>query len=98
MACLGASLLLLPAGVRSVRADEGAEQLMSVDPTLVAGEPVISGDPPVAPAHEPGTAAEAHRPADSGTDVIVLNTRGYNYGPSPTEIDPAALAVESQTP
>ena len=27
--------------------------------------------------------------------VIVLNTRGFNYGPPPAELDPAALKAES---
>ena len=77
---------------------------MSADPTLVASEPVqpvhVEG-PTVAPVVEPAATDEALRPGSAGTEVepgvIVLNTRGYNYGPSPSELDPAALGQESNT-
>ena len=91
----------MPAGVRTVRAEDGAQALMSVDPALVAKEPANVEGPPVAPVAEPTAPDEAVRPGSAGTEVqpgvIVLNTRGYNYGPSPSELDPAALGQESKT-
>ena len=96
------SLLLMPAGVRSVRAEDGAEALMSVDPTLEVSAPGNLEGPPVAPVVEPAAGDEALRPGSAGTEVqhgvIVLNTRGYNYGPSPSALDPAALGQEAKTP
>ena len=44
-------------------------------------------------------ADKASRPGVSGIEiqpgVVVLNTRGYNYGPPPTPLTPEALAQES---
>jgi len=101
LVCLAMSLLLMPAGVRSVRAEDGEKALMSVDPTLVAGEPSNVEGPAVAPVVEAAAADEAVRPGSAGTEVqpgvIVLNTRGYNYGPLPSELDPAALGQEAKT-
>lgn len=41
----------------------------------------------------------ARRPGVSGIEtspgVVVLNTRGYNYGPPPTPLEPEALQHES---
>ncbi len=107
--CLAIALLLLPAGVRIVRADQG-EAVMSVDPELVAEAarvakerreerpahaapvvaPILPADVGEAVAERPGIAGREIRPG-----VIVLNTRGYNYGPPPAQLDPAALGHES---
>ena len=42
---------------------------------------------------------DAQRPGVSGVEIqpgiIVLNTRGYNYGPPPTPLEPAALDQEA---
>jgi len=97
LVCLGVTLALLPAGVNVVRAEDGAEALMSVDP-LLAQQPAPSVAPP-APVI-PATAAaqlQPGQPADTvSPGVVVLNNRGYNYGPPPAEIDPSAMDREDQ--
>jgi hypothetical protein len=58
---------------------------------------------PAAPASNPFVSAaetdRASRPGVSGIEVqpgvVVLNTRGYNYGPPPTPLTPEALAQEA---
>ena len=91
--CLGTTLVLLPAGIRAARADEGVELPMSVDPLLVAAEEVAATQPAAAGPVVPGEGGDEIRPG-----VIVLNTRGYNYGPRPAAIDPAAMQRESGMP
>ncbi|HEB91310.1 MAG TPA: hypothetical protein ENI85_17170 [Deltaproteobacteria bacterium] len=109
LACLAMTLILLPMGVRIARAGEGDAAIMSVDPELAARTtaegpeprptdavpvvaPVLPADPDDALAERPGAAGREIRPG-----VVVLNTRGYNYGPPPARIDPAALGHESGT-
>jgi hypothetical protein len=105
-ACVVATLALLSPGVRVVRAED--EALMSVDPELVAAAegPVPSPSPtvvPSAPAAYPivpaSDVANASRPGVPGIEiqpgVVVLNTRGFNYGPPPTPLAPEALRQES---
>ena len=100
--CLGMTLALLPIGVSAVRAGDGTESLMSLDPLLVEGQAESTLPKPVAPVITPAEAGEFVRPGSAGTEVqpgvIVLNTRGYNYGPPPATIDPAAMNHESPTP
>ena len=100
--CLGTTLVLLPAGIRVARADEGVELLMSVDPLLVAAEEVAATQPAAAGPVVPGEGGDEIRPGVSAREVqpgvIVLNTRGYNYGPRPAAIDPAAMQRESGMP
>lgn len=107
LACLAATLLLsVPSGVRVVRADEDDAKWMSVDPALEA--PTA---PPAAPSTSPpeatrpsrvaaaGEPEKANRPGIAGVEVepgvIVLNTRGYNYGPPPQPPEPEALGYDS---
>lgn len=105
-ACVVATLALLSPGVRIVRAED--EALMSVDPGLVAAAegPAPSPSPavaPSAPAAYPivpaSDVANASRPGVPGIEtqpgVVVLNTRGFNYGPPPTPLAPEALRQES---
>lgn len=69
-------------------------------PALVA--PREAAPAPAAPASNPfvpvAEAERASRPGVSGVEiqpgVVVLNTRGYNYGPPPTPLTPEALAQE----
>ncbi|MFO0689340.1 MAG: hypothetical protein U0900_11590 [Myxococcota bacterium] len=98
--CVVASFALLSPGVRIARAGEGTPP--------PAAEAVA--DPAVGPAAEPDAAPKAspfvkaedteaaRRPGVSGIEVspgvIVLNTRGYNYGPPPTPIAPEAMRQE----
>ncbi len=101
LVCLATSLLLLPAGVRSIRAADEAERPIRVDPTPVASESAISGNPPAAPLKRAGEADQIPRPGSADrkaqAGVIVLNTRGYNYGPTtPGEQNPAAAGLESK--
>lgn len=79
------STILLTSWVDVSRADDAEEAVMSVDPTLVA--------PPAPPAEAPSKA-----PARTAPTIVQLNTRGYNYGPPPGEIDRAAMGYETGAP
>lgn len=68
--------------VQAVRAEDPEAPLMSIDPGLA--DPAA---PAAAPAVAPPEAAQPPR-------IIQLNTRGYNYGPAPREVDPAAIRFE----
>jgi hypothetical protein len=96
------TLLLLPAGVRSVRADDEAAGRASVTPTPPASEHVTPQKPVVAPVTEIDEAKEALRRGGAGTEgesgIIVLNTRGFNYVPPPARPGPATDVRESTTP
>ena len=69
--------------VQAVRAEDPWAPLMSLDPGL-AGPAVPAAGPAAAP-------PEAAQPPPR---IIQLNTRGYNYGPAPGEVDPAAIRFE----
>jgi hypothetical protein len=90
--CVLVTFLLLSLGVRVVRADDREGTLMSVDPALEA-----KLEAP-APAAVPKGAVDLERPgvpaAEIEPGVIVLNTRGFNYGAPAREIDPAAIGHE----
>ena len=106
---LAMTLMLMPAGVRIVRAEDADGSLMSVDPALVANATKGESDPdvveksspaaPILPLAKDPDAVE--RPGIAGREIqpgiVVLNTRGYNYGPPPAPLDPAAIGVESKT-
>ncbi len=103
--CLAMTLLLLPAGVRVVRADDEAEARASVTPPLPtppASELATPQKPVVAQVVEIDEAKEALRRDSVGTagepGVIVLNTRGYNYGPPTARPAPVTDDRESTTP
>jgi hypothetical protein len=93
-ACLAASLLLLSTGVRVVRAgNEDPAALVSTDPARVeALEREQTEVPPAAPSPSPRPKVPPPRAevrpradgtvADPASGVVVLNTRGYNYGPA----------------
>lgn len=99
-ACLAASLLLLSTGVRVVRAgDEDPAALVSTDPARVeALEREQTEVPPAAPSPSPRPNVSPPRAeaqpraggtvADPASGVVVLNTRGYNYGPANTPSAP----------
>ena len=78
--------LVLTSGVNTVRAEDAAEALMSVDPALVLAREANRAEPP----------APTAVPAEP--EVIILNTRGFNYGPPPGEIDPSAIRFEGEVP
>lgn len=98
--CVLAMFMLSSLGVRIVRADE-QEASMSVDPALV------EGPPPAAPVVEPAPRPLSREPSaidragvpsiEVSPGIVVLNTRGYNYGPPPAEVAPATAPPESKT-
>jgi hypothetical protein len=95
---LGLMVGLLSLGVNAVRAGDGAEKLMSVDPLLVSGQAESARAAVVIPPGEVEEMIErGSERMEVMPDVVVLNTRGYNYGPPPA-IDPAAMNRDSQTP
>jgi hypothetical protein len=101
--CLALSLLLLPVGVRSVRADDDAKGLVSADSIPRPSETTTSEKPAVArPVTAVGEAQANLRPGGAGgedqAEVVVLNTRGFNYGPPLVNPDPAAGDPEANTP
>ena len=95
--CLGSVLAMMPLGVTAVRAGDEAETLMSVDPLLVARERART---PVQPPASPGPTEEAIEPGAGPVEVqpgvIVFNMRGYNYGQTPSALEPAAMKQESR--
>ena len=97
--CVAMTLLLLPLGLQSVRAENGAEAPMSIDPTLSPIDPNDDQPPRVVPMIEVADAAPS--PGMAGLEIqpglIRLNTRGYNYAPMPAELDPAGIA-EARNP
>lgn len=71
----------------------------SKPPAAVAGSPASPTVPATFPTVHVDDVANASRPGVSGIEiqpgVIVLNTRGFNYGPPPTPLTPEALKQES---
>lgn len=61
--------------------------------------PAPAETPPASPFVRADDVENARRPGVSGIEtspgVVVLNTRGYNYGPPPTPLEPEALRQES---
>jgi hypothetical protein len=97
--CLAMSLLLLPVGVRSVRADDDAKGPVSADSVSRPSEATTSEKPAVArPVTAVGDAPTHLRPGGAGgedqAEVVVLNTRGFNYGPPRVNPDPVPVAVD----
>lgn len=92
-ACLIAALLLLSPGVRVVRAEDGAPvsvaPVATIAPAAPTAYPTVHVDD-VENARRPGVPAIEIAPG-----VLVLNTRGYNYGPPPTPLAPEAMKQES---
>ena len=85
-----ATLALLSPGVRIVRAESPPAALMSIDPALMNSAEVVA-DPVERADAKPGRPAVERQPG-----VIVLNTRGYNYGPPVGEVDPRAMDLEQR--
>ena len=98
LGCLIATLALL-SGVRAVRAESPEPAAVSVDPVLV--EYQAEKTVPAAPKPPKVEGEDRRKPGipaiEVSPGVVVLNTRGYNYGPPIGEIDPAALSVEQRT-
>lgn len=114
VACLLATLALLSPGVRVVRADPAAPGSPATAAlpapaakaaSAAAAEASPSAPPAAAPAFPIVSASDvetARRPGVSGIEVapgvVVLNTRGFNYGPPPTPLAPEAMKQESARP
>lgn len=96
-----AAFALLSPGVRIARADEAAAPVAapaaSPAPGATSADPATPGRLPtvrvddVENAKRPGVPAIEVQPG-----VVVLNTRGFNYGPPPTPLAPEALDQEKQ--
>ena len=97
LGCLVLTFALLSGGVRVAQAENSEETLRSVDPALVAGLSAPT-PPPRGIKSEPGAEILPGTPAiEVQPGIIVLNTRGYNYGPPPGEIDIQAVRLEDRT-
>jgi hypothetical protein len=81
---VAALLLLTSPGVRLVRAD--ADVLVSEVPAgpSCSGRSSASIEADLARYIQEARRAAETDPAKAGDDVVVLNGRGYNYGPAPT--------------
>lgn len=89
-------------GLAAAQAQKNAE----VAPAQVVADPApipastadASQKPPTQPFVRVEDVENARRPGVSGIEtqpgVVVLNTRGYNYGPPPTPLAPEALEQE----
>ena len=88
LSCLVMSLLLWSPGVRTVRAEENSEQ----QPSEVVVVPAVrDGQIEMSP-----RAPDARAEAVNG--VVVLNTRGYNYGPNRPTARPQVEQVPTAPP
>jgi len=101
--CLAMSLLLLPVGVHSVRADDDWKGPVSADSVPRPSEATTSEKPAVAPpVTAVGDAQADLRPGgewgEDQAEVVVLNTRGFNYGPPLVNPDPVAVDPEAKAP
>ena len=101
--CLAMSLLFLPVGVRTVRADDDSKESVSADSVSQPSEAATSEKPGVARPVAAVADAQANlRPGDAGgedpAEVVVLNTRGFNYGPPLVNPDPVAADPEAKAP
>ena len=98
-----ASCALLSAGVRIARAEDRpvAPSPMAAPSPAPAAAPTPDPAPKASPFVRADDVEQARRPGVSGIEtapgVIVLNTRGYNYGPPPTPLAPEALEHEKSS-
>ena len=87
--CLAVSFLLWSPGVRTVRAGEDPPQAGPGSASQQAAPAAV------VPAHSNGQIEMAPRPPDPRAEaagvVVVLNTRGYNYGPNRPTVRPQAV-------
>lgn len=88
-----ATLLLISPGVHAVRAEGGELRVNGVDPALEVAAPAPV--PPAAPKSVAPSPSPDAAVADLPSDVRVLNTRGYNYGPPPGGVDPRSMPREA---
>lgn len=90
LSCLVGTLLLMSSGVSAVRADEAVADAEQVVPD---SQPLV-----IVPARKDGEVEMAPRTVDPAAEAargsVVLNTRGYNYGPN----RPTARPVRGSAP
>jgi len=99
-ACVLAALALLSPGIHVAHAGDAGP---AAAPTASATAPAVppaspAADAPAWPFVHVDDVENARRPGVSGVEVapgvVVLNTRGFNYGPPPTPIAPEAMRQE----
>lgn len=94
---LAAALLLASPGVRVAQGESDAEAMMSRVPASAPADasicPADMAPQRTADAMARARAALAAAPNDG--DIVVLNSRGFNY-PQPVQADPAAVEFEAQ--
>lgn len=109
--CVAATFLLAAPGVRIARAEDRPARPAASPTAAPSSAPTLSAAPPPAPAPSEAPKAspfvkaedveQARRPGVSGIEtapgIVVLNTRGYNYGPPPTPLAPEALEHEKKS-
>jgi hypothetical protein len=110
IACVLATFALLSPGVRVVHADSaepGSPSTLAAPAAASPASPVSAPDAtPVATLASPVVSASdveaARRPGVSGIEVapgiVVLNTRGFNYGPPTAPLAPEAMKQEAAKP
>jgi hypothetical protein len=87
--CLGASLLLMSPGVATVRAESGsADSNPELEPAPKVPAPPIRVEPARVDGEIESAPRAERRSPSPARDGIVLNTRGYNYGPDRPTIQP----------
>ena len=95
-------LMSVDPGLAAAQAQKNAEvvpaQVVADPAPIPASTAAASQKPPSQPFVRAEDVENARRPGVSGIEtqpgVIVLNTRGYNYGPPPTPLAPEALDEE----
>lgn len=99
--CVAATFLLLSPGVRIARAEDPPAPPQASPAAAPSPAPAQAEAPKASPFVKAEDVEQARRPGVSGIEtapgVVVLNTRGYNYGPPPTPLAPEALEHEKQS-
>lgn len=95
-----AAFALLSPGVRIARAGEPAAPSPAPSTVAPAAAPATAAATPLLPTVRADDVENAKRPGVPAIEVqpgvVVLNTRGFNYGPPPTPLAPEALEQEKQ--
>jgi hypothetical protein len=105
LVCLVLALLLLSPGVRAVHAEDGGEAIgrdasvsdESPATCQASPRPTVAARVAAAAKRAPAVVHPASSSPEVESDVINLNTRGYNYAPPPAEPDPSPMHVDPAT-
>jgi len=97
-AVLGVALAAKPPWA-SAQSSDASEGMASEDAAQCGTTDALSADAAMAQVQQDLLAAQQGQPeSDEGSDYVVLNNRGYNYGPPPgIRIDSLLLELESKT-